>query len=37
MDEYACMIVEKVGFSYHVEIKKKRKPVLKKKKGLLWP
>jgi len=24
MDEYACMIVQKVGFSYRVETKKKK-------------
>jgi hypothetical protein len=38
MDEYAYMIIEKMGFSSHVEIKKKKRyPVLKKKKGLSWP
>jgi hypothetical protein len=31
MDEYACMILEKMGFSSHVEIKKKKVPSFSRK------
>jgi len=37
MDDYGYIIIEKMGFSSHVELKKKGYPVLKKNKGLLWP